>query len=181
MGERLVLTEPEQIAPYVVEHFDAAAENEIVQAEHQVMGARPFSPELGLLYALRVSKCVPTLKSFKTLGSRWNVASGVSSGGLMGLICGLPSPNHDLVKDFLTRLYLRRFCDLAKEIALKAEAAAIRAATEEKRSDAFYKAISKIQEGMIEVPLDGTSTVYQRWCRYLEQRAKGLAVDYPEL
>ena len=52
----------------------------MARAENEVRKAFPHSEECGLLYALRVSRCVPDLKSLKTLASRWLVAGSLKAG-----------------------------------------------------------------------------------------------------
>jgi hypothetical protein len=47
------------VIPYVLANYDRATESGIADAERQLMLAEPFNPDLGLLYALRISLCLP--------------------------------------------------------------------------------------------------------------------------
>lgn len=134
-----------------------------------------------MLYALRVSKCVATAKHFGTLVSRWRVASGDGTGGMTGLAAGSASPNREKISNFLAAFYLRKLCELSHNAAAKAERAALRARTPADRQSAFRKAAESVRSAMSQTTLGGAAEHGQQWFEYLEQRANGMAVDFPEL
>jgi hypothetical protein len=97
----------------VAQNFANVSEQQIAELEYQVGITTPDSLERHLLYALRVSKCVPSLRNLDTLASRWGVAH-CGAGG-MGLNAAKHSPAWSSVVDFLSSLYRDKFCELAKQ------------------------------------------------------------------
>lgn len=142
------LRTPEQATRYIVEHFDEISEQEIGKAETEVKRAKGNHPEASLLYALRVSKCVPTLKSFKTLASRWSTANcGV---GAAGLQFAQGAKNWQLVNDFLTQLYLKRYETICADLIQKTAATIAKRKSEQAKLNAIQKASDKISEASSE-------------------------------
>jgi len=131
---------PEDITRYVVSHFAEVSEKQIADASLAILTVNPHSPQIHLLYALRVSKCVPTLKHINTLASRWSAANrGPQGGG--GLQDGRESREWEVVNGFLGNLYLRRFHGLCEEAAGKAKETASKRSTAAAKANAYQKAI----------------------------------------
>lgn len=170
---RLVLTEPEQITRYAVDHFYEATESEISAAEHEIKRNRRGNVEPHLLYALRVSKCVPKVTTFKTLASRWRVANEgprITSG--IGAAGG--SPNQLLVFDFLTNLYVQRFFGLCKQLANKTVDSVDKRKTPAAKLKVFENAIERIHAGAAEFDPEprGLHKIVKDWTNYLKSLAK---------
>jgi hypothetical protein len=164
----VVLKTPEEITAYVLAHFDDVTEEQIGKFERDVAIACPNSYESGLLYALRVSKCVPTLKSFKTLNSRWGLAhSGTRGDG--GFVAATRSPNYQATHDFLAKRYGDRVEELCREIVAKAENAAANRKTESARCNVLYAAREKIEKAYYLVAWVPEPWAKQRaWIAYLD-------------
>ena len=173
----VVLKTPEEVTGYTLANFDTVTEEQIGQFERDVAQACRYSPESGLLYALRVSKCVPTLKSFKTLGSRWGTAfSGPRGAG--GLIGGTDSPNYRTTHDFLVKLYSDRVEELCREIVANAEKDAVNRKTESARCNVLYAAIGKIEQAYFQVSWVPDPWAKQRaWIDCLDKKLKALRLE----
>ncbi len=131
------------------------------------------SPEIHLLYALRVSKCVPTVKSVKTLASRWSIANWGPKAS-SGLQNGSQSSHWGLVNGFLSNLYLQRFHELCEEAANKANETAAKRKTPTAKESTYQKAIDKIVSAATEFgeDLPGLHETKIRWIDYLESLAR---------
>jgi len=173
----LIHTTPEEVTQYVVNHFDAVSEEQIGQWERDVARASPDNPESGLLYALRISKCVPTVKSFKALDSRWRTAcNGVR--GLSGSIGGAGFPNRRATEDFLVKLYADRVEELCQEIVAKAEEESAKRKTGAARCTTLYDAIDKIEQAYHQVNWVPDPRPKQRaWIGHLDKKLKALGVE----
>lgn len=101
------------LAAQVVQNFSEVSEAHIAQLEHQVLLAAPNSLERHLLYALRVSRCVPNLRNLGTLVSRWRVAR--CGAGSSGLDAAKSSPYWTAIVEFLRKLYADKFRELAQQ------------------------------------------------------------------
>jgi len=174
---RRVLSRPEQLVPYLIEHFSEATEEQISRVEHEVFRGCPTNPEKALLYAFRVSKCVPRVTTFKTLGSRWRVACS-GPRGKVGLLAGRHSANYRRAHKFLSSLYLKRFWELAKAIADKADDSAAKRKSASAKRNVYNAAIRKIRDGGRELDhyavLSADASLWrkeaQRWIDFLNQR-----------
>lgn len=172
-SENVVLRTPEQITLFVLDHFDELTEQNIGDFEREVGRLCPLSDERGLLYALRVSKCVRTLTSFKTVASRWNVAFGMNTSPNrppQGLFAGLGSPNHDKTALFLARTYTIRVDQLCRELVEKAEFRAANSKTASAKRKSLEVACNKIQEAFLDV---SQFLPYERrdaWLEYLDAK-----------
>ncbi len=108
----------EGLALRVAQDFANVSEQQIAELEYQVGVTALDSLELHLLYALRVSKCVPDLRKLDTLASRWGVAHRGAGG--MGLNAAKSSPDWSTIVDFLSKLYQDKFRELAQQTVTKA-------------------------------------------------------------
>jgi hypothetical protein len=141
---RSLLRTPQDVTKSVVEQFDRLSEKEIGKAESIVQGLRGGYAEAQLLYALRVSKCVPTLKSLKTLASRWSTAN--VGAGAAGLQMGRDAKNWQLVSSFLARLYLKHYKQLCLDLVSKTKQAVADRKSPQARSNVVNKAIALVNE-----------------------------------
>lgn len=101
---RKTLTTPESVTKYVLDNYDKITEQEIGTAEREVKKHDYFSPELGLLYAMRVLKNVGTFSTFRTMESRWENANYGPDGH--GLGSSSESPNHKKVYQLLSSMFI---------------------------------------------------------------------------
>ena len=171
----------DEITQYLVSHFSDVTEDEIARAADAILMVQSHSPEYHLLYALRVSKCVPRLKSIKTLASRWSTANTGprSSSGLQN---GRQSSHWGLVNGFLSNLYLQRFHELCEETANKASETAAKRKTSTAKESAYQKATDKIADGAADFgeDLPGLHETKTRWIDYVESLAKQLGGESDE-
>ncbi len=160
----VILQTPEEITRYVVSRFARVSEKTIADLSLEILRVQPHSPEIHLLYALRVSKCIPTLKAVSTLASRWSIANRGPQGN-SGLQNGRQSSDWELVNRFLTNLYLQRFHELCEEVASKADETAAKRKTPTAKESAYQRAINKILEGAAEFvdDLPGLHETKTRW------------------
>ena len=161
---------------YIVEHFAELSEQDIGQAEQAEQQECPvFSAEQGLLYALRVSKCVPTLKKVKTLASRWDVANTGGKNYSGGLALRHLSPDGPMVWDLLCGLYLQQFDALCSEGVAKALDRASRRKSVEARLKVLDKAIDEIADSETEFAgLAAAEEAAAKWIAELERAADSL-------
>jgi hypothetical protein len=103
----------DRLSLQVAQNFANVSEQQIAELEYQVGMTAPDSLERHLLYALRVSKCVPSLRNLDTLASRWGVAHRGAGG--MGLDAAKSSPASSTIVDFLRSLYRDKFRELAQQ------------------------------------------------------------------
>jgi len=127
----------EGLALQVVQNFDDMSEDQIAQLEQQVAMTAPNSLECHLLYALRVSRCVPGLRNLDTLASRWGVARCGARG--IGLDAAMTSPHWSAIVDFLSKLYHEKF----RELAQRTVTMAIENAAKRKSEAAKQKVLNK--------------------------------------
>jgi hypothetical protein len=136
----------------VLEKFSTLSEATIARKDMQVGIMDPQSLERHLLYALRVSRCVPTLRKLETLVSRWGVArSGASGFGLDG---GQASPNWHAVQQFLVSLYEDKFQELAFETTSMALEVASKRKSKALREKALMKALASVEQAADAVAQD---------------------------
>jgi hypothetical protein len=150
---------PEHAAPYIIEHFDKLTEKDFQKLERQIGKSFPFSPERGLVYALRISIAVRRITNLKTLASRWNTAH--CGAGNSGLIMSLDSRNHPKVYAFLCDRYLRQFRQIAGQMLTEAETKE----TESGRRGAVGRAQKKIREAQFgfDYPMPGLHEAANRF------------------
>lgn len=113
MAQSVILT--------LLANFDSMSEADIAALENGPSGLSRPREERALLYALRVSRCVPTLKKLPTLASRVGIAHRGAGG--FGLDAARASPHWQVVREFLSSLYLARFNTLAGELLRQTESA----------------------------------------------------------
>ena len=99
-----LLKKPSDITRFIVANFENISTSDYSNFEKVLAKSSPRSIERDLIYALRVSEVLPTIKSFKTLESRW--ATAHCGAGASGLELGRKSRNYRLVYEFLTKHYL---------------------------------------------------------------------------
>ncbi|MDP7288885.1 MAG: hypothetical protein QGH94_12925, partial [Phycisphaerae bacterium] len=102
----------------------------------------PAKSRSNLVYALRISKKVPDIKSMATLSKRWRTAN--DGAGMVGLAQAVASSDKDRVCSFLADLYLQGFERLAQEIMDKAAATAEKRKTAKTKAGCWTKAQEKI-------------------------------------
>ncbi|PYJ70006.1 MAG: hypothetical protein E6J54_28360 [Deltaproteobacteria bacterium] len=127
----------EGLALQVAQNFRNVSEQQIAELEQKVIMTAPNSLECHLLYALRVSRCVPGLRNLDTLASRWGVARRGAGG--MGLDAATTSPDWSAIVDFLIKLYLEKF----REMAQRTVTMAIEKAAKRKSEAAKQKVLEK--------------------------------------
>ncbi len=110
-SRRGIFRNPKQAVPFIIKNFHTLTQKEFQPLEHSLSRRFPRSPELDLIYALRVSLPVRQVTSIKTLGSRWSCANFGAGGS--GLQLASDSRNHRAAQTFLTRFYLEKFRELA--------------------------------------------------------------------
>jgi hypothetical protein len=130
------------VVPYVLANYERATEYGIADAERQLRAVNPFSPDRGLLYALRISVCLPRIRKLDTLASRYNTAEN------RGLLRSRESPYYQKVYDFLTDKYLCRFVELADEVYQEAQKTAGQRVTKEAKVKVLYDTQEKIFNSM---------------------------------
>ena len=132
------------VVPYVLANYDRATDFGIADAEHQLLLAEPFSPDAGLLYALRISVCLPTLKKLNTLASRYNTAC--LGAGNMGLLTSKRSQHYQKVYEFLADRFLRKFTELADEYIQNAQCDESKCTSKKAKLNCWYVAKEIIQK-----------------------------------
>ncbi len=132
--------------PRVLASFDQITEGEIASAEHAGLSDGLPEAERSLLYALRVSHCVPRLTKIATLASRWGIAN--SGAGGAGLESAKESPNWASVHAFLADLYLRRFDSLADLLVREAEAGFAGSVSTEGDTSVVDRALDALNAGV---------------------------------
>jgi hypothetical protein len=166
----LVMT-PDQVVQYALRNFDKTTEAQLAKAEYEVKLVVRNSPESGLLYAMRVSKCVPRITTFKTLASRWRVAN--YGPRLIGGMCSAKcSRSYGPTYEFLTSLYLGRFRELARDLVVTAENTALERKTLSAKQNVLVSAMGKIRAGrdnLLELP--GIRDEANRWLEHLKHQS----------
>jgi len=165
---RKVIRTPEALTRHILEHYHEVTEQDIGRCEMEVKRARGRHPDSDLLYALRVSKCVPTLKTLKTLASRWSTAN--CGAGASGLQMGQSSKNWEAVNDFLASLYRQRLDDLYAEIVAKARESVSKRKSAQAKLNVVEKALERIHSAQAEFmyELPGLAAVIDKWTEELE-------------
>jgi len=153
----------------VLAAFESLTEQEIATREHQALLDGVPGPERALLYALRVSTCLPKLRKLETLASRWGVAHGRPD--RTGLLAGVSSPNYERVRNALVQMYLYRFDELAGELV--AETGSSKASTPERLRKATERAKALLDAVVAQfVPEPpGLSSKKARWRAALDSAA----------
>jgi DNA polymerase-3 subunit epsilon len=135
---------PDKLVPMVIEQFEVVSENEIGGSEAELVAIKDAEEERALLYALRVSKIVPKIKSMKSLANRWNTACEGAAG--YGLNYGTKSSHHQRVLNFLSEIYLQRFAELTNEMILKASNTADARKTLKAKQNSFIRVIDNLKK-----------------------------------
>ncbi len=132
----------EGLALQVAQDFANVSEEQIGHLEYQVGMTAPDSLERHLLYALRVSKCVPSLRNLDTLVSRWGVAWSGAAG--MGLDAAKASPHSSTIVDFLSNLYHNKFRELAQLTVMTSIENAAKRKSEAAKQKVLDKGVAKL-------------------------------------
>ncbi len=172
--KRAVSMTAEEVVQYALQNFDRVTEAELARTENEVKRVSRESPESSLLYAMRVSKCVPRVTTLKALASRWQVAN-YGPRMIGGLSAATRSRNYRPVYEFLTSLYLTRFAELAREVAVAADKVAIHRKTVSARLNAMTSGMQKIRagrDGLLDLP--GIREEANRWLGCLKERSSAL-------
>jgi hypothetical protein len=158
---------PESITKRVVEQFMQLSEQDIALAETQVKRQDGLHPEEHLLYALRVSRCIPNVTKLKTLASRWRVAN-CGAGG-MGLLAGQSATNWQMVYNFLADLYQKRLDELCGQAFATTRESVSRPRSARANLKVIDTAIERIQSAQAEFTHDlpGLEMTIDKWVREL--------------
>jgi hypothetical protein len=127
----------------VLAHYEELDERAIADVEHGLLPYLKLETDRSLLYALRLSKCVPTLKVVKTLISRWNTTN-CGAGGF-GLEYGKQSRHYKAVFDFLASRYLQRLHELLVVEIDKADATAQLRKTASAKRNVWLRLVQKLE------------------------------------
>lgn len=146
-GNGFSVFSPQDMVPFAVDHFEKITEDMIGVLEANLT-QRTYQDEKALLYAIRVSKLVPEVKTMKTLASRWSTAYGGAGG--YSLLAGNSSSNYNRVLRLLSEIYSQRFAELSHEIVLQAVASAQERKTTKAKQNAIIRAVDKIEKSMDE-------------------------------
>src|SRR4051812_22340377 len=92
---------PEEMGRWCGGRWSELTEDDLGKAHAIVGGAVAESPELHLLYAMRIAKPVAEIGTLKTLIKNWNATH--SGAGGSGLERGRASANHMMVSEFLEK------------------------------------------------------------------------------
>ena len=149
----------------VVANFDSMSEADIAALENGPSGLARPREERALLYALRVSRCVPNLRRLPTLASRVGVAHRGAGG--FGLDGARASPHWQVVRDFLASLYIARFDTLAEELVRQTESA-VRAGRGSKRDAVRVERATQELKAAVEVIAADVPIVRQHADRWIE-------------
>jgi hypothetical protein len=107
-GPRRLRT-PREIMAFVLENFDQLEQGHFGEIETALM--RCGAAEQHLVYALRIASVLPTVKTLKTLASRWNVAH-YGPQNASGLMAARHSPEYPAVKAFLDKRFLAKTAEI---------------------------------------------------------------------
>jgi hypothetical protein len=163
------LLPPEEYTRVAVREYEAITEQQLADAAYELAIADRHHPEIHMLYALRIAKPVSTLKSTTTLASRWkNACSGA---GGQGLLRGKDSPNHALVRGFISQRCVDRLSILAQEIVAKAEETAAKRKTAATKRRVYDRAAEKLWPAMNVVDGKELAAEARRWIDHLKERA----------
>ena len=133
-----------EFVPQIIANYDHITEFEISNMDNQLFETAPFIAERGLLYALRISLCLPQIKNLNILASRYNTTCAGAGG--MGLLASKRSHSYQLTYDFLAKKYLEKFVKLADNIFQDAKTAAENRKTKQAKITVFNKAKNKIKD-----------------------------------
>lgn len=99
----------------VLRQYDELSERDLGAIEHELLKHQPRSTDRFLVYALRVSKCVPTLKTITKLPRRWEAAH-FGPRGTGGILATDEGAERNAVVSFLQSTYLQRLHGLGAAI-----------------------------------------------------------------
>ncbi len=137
---------PLKVVPWVVENYGYISEFEIGDLEAELLSLLKYEEERALLYALRVSKCVDSIKTLKTLVSRFNTAA-CEHGGSYGFEAAITSEHYHQVKEFLSSKYIAKFREIVTEsIINKTSETVAKRKTKQAKINAWRKAETDILE-----------------------------------
>jgi len=137
------ILKPKDMVPLAVDHFEKITEDMIGVLETRLTHPN-YHAEKALLYAVRVSKIVPEVKTMKTLASRWATACAGSGG--YGLLAGSSSPNYSRVLRLLCETYHQRFAELSHEMVLRAIETAQDRKTAKAKQNAVLRAVDRVEK-----------------------------------
>jgi DNA polymerase-3 subunit epsilon len=157
-GDGFSVFSPQDMVPFAVDHFEKITEDMIGVFEFELT-KEAYQAEKALLYALRVSKIVPEVKTMKTLASRWGTAYAGAGG--QGLLAGSSSPNYSRALRLLREIYCQRFAELSHEIVLKASESAEQRKTAKAKQNDILRAVNRIEKAKVEF-LHGDSLGLER-------------------
>ena len=110
-SKKLANLAPSNVIPKVLKCYDEITEKDIGELENKLMLNDYTNPDQHLLYALRVSKCIPSIMSKSTLKSRMQ-ATLYGPQESSGLSMGRSSKYATNVTDFLKLRYQKRLAEL---------------------------------------------------------------------
>jgi hypothetical protein len=129
----------------VLQQWHTFTEIDIAKAEELCRRHFPNADEQHLLYALRISHCVPTLRQLKPLASRWNRATGRSLDKIIkGADDAQGCDQYPFVIDKLEQLYLHHYHLICESLV----AAAIEKAAKRKSIDAQVSVLETCGDGI---------------------------------
>ena len=111
-----------------------------------------FVKEDALVYAIRISEVLPTLKKLDTLASRYNVAHNGAGG--CGLESAKDSENYEAVANYLKSAYLDKFIEIADMLIKKASESEKQGKTQNAKINAWKKTKEEILRGFSEFKYD---------------------------
>ena len=170
-----IMLNPRQTVPTVLAHYDRLTEAQMAEIEREL--ARFSLPDASLLYALRISKCVPKIKTYQKLAGRWEAANyGAGGAGLQGADS---SEHFDRVRTFLVGLYLKRFHRLCERLIKKGHAAAGKRDEPEDKLSCWRLVKEKLNQGYDEFidAMPGLTEHYEALAHYCDEQI--MAIEDP--
>jgi hypothetical protein len=140
-----IVVDPDEVVPCILANFDRCKESTIATVENELLKALPDSEDLGLLYALRISTCLPKIVKMETLASRFNTAC--LGAGNRGMLTSKQSKHYQIVHHFLSERFLANFKELADKQIKKAADQESRRRTKQAKSNCWIIAREKIHAG----------------------------------
>lgn len=129
---------PESVTLYIVQHHAQMKPADWVRLESAVRRRAHGGSQSHLIYALRVSSVLPTLKKLEALASRWSVANcGAGDAGLCAV--SRREPNRELVQTHLQALYLDTLRRLLAAARSAHEARLVKARSDKTRAAEIEK------------------------------------------
>jgi len=168
-----LLKSPGDITRFIIDNFYRVETSDFSNFEKAVSRMNPNTPERGLIYALRVSAVLPTLKSLKTLESRWQTANSGAAG--RGLTSSERARNYKRVYAFLQSEYLSHADRILAEEEGKFREKIENAATDRSRLSAMESWIRKLDEskGLFVYELPGFDALVDTYIQRAEQAGDG--------